>query len=169
MPDGLSLCGRHVWSWLAGVLAWRNHLSIIDFPPFYSCLSCFSRHLSVISSSLSLLLISSLQCSLLLLVQLFSLLPSTSSRSSMLVFFHSFLTLVLFVPLPPCSQIPLLSPSPLSLTLCPFFFVYITPDHQVRLAKYRQKNERKLSGLSSPWTAPPLTEASSLLVSVSCY
>lgn len=35
VPAGLSLCGRHVWSWLAGVLAWRSHLSIID-PSFLS-------------------------------------------------------------------------------------------------------------------------------------
>lgn len=49
VPAGLSLCGRHVWSWLAGVLAWRSHLSIIDFPPVHS----FS-YLSFLSLSVSL-------------------------------------------------------------------------------------------------------------------
>lgn len=39
VPAGLSLCGGHVWSWLAGVLAWRSHLSIINLPPLLSSLS----------------------------------------------------------------------------------------------------------------------------------
>lgn len=42
VPAGLSLCGRHVWSWLAGVLAWRSRLSIIDFPPCLFCPVCHS-------------------------------------------------------------------------------------------------------------------------------
>lgn len=58
VPAGLSLCGRHVWSWLAGVLAWRSHLSIID-PSFLSlgplCLPHTTSLLVPLSLSLPLL------------------------------------------------------------------------------------------------------------------
>lgn len=54
VPAGLSLCGRHVWSWLAGVLAWRSHLSIIDFPPCLFCPVCHSVFPLLLFSFLSL-------------------------------------------------------------------------------------------------------------------
>lgn len=94
VPAGLSLCGRHVWSWLAGVLAWRSHLSIIDFPPVHSSSSlfflslysfttlfltviiCLCQHLSLSCSFLKFFLLS--------FIYLFTLRPTTTLPTSYL-------------------------------------------------------------------------------------
>lgn len=92
VPAGLSLCGRHVWSWLAGVLAWRSHLSIIDFPPVhsFSYLSFLSLSVSLPHTSTLFLTViiclchhlslscSFLKCFLLSFIYLFTLRPTTT-------------------------------------------------------------------------------------------
>lgn len=131
VPAGLSLCGRHVWSWLAGVLAWRSHLSIIDFPPFLSFLSlCFlcllhtTALLFLLSLPLPLLLVSMFS-SLSLSICLISL----PLQPLILLCYHHLLLLltpVLFLPLPPIPKSPVCSAfnPPMFLTLWPFFSLY---------------------------------------------
>lgn len=134
VPAGLSLCGRHVWSWLAGVLAWRSHLSIIDFPLFHS--SCFLSLLSFYfpASPTSPLFFSS-SSSLghhfshflnvyffFLFIFLLYLLPPPFPFHpylglSLIIFLTSFLTSVLFVPISYHLQPP-------PLTLSPFFCIH---------------------------------------------
>lgn len=121
VPAGLSLCGRHVWSWLAGVLAWRSHLSIIDFPPCLFCPVCHSVFPLLLFSFLSLFYSFQCFCSLCLSPSVIVLIslpfqPVIFFCYYLPVFFKLFLTPVHFGP-DPHIYLVLLPPPPHAIPL----------------------------------------------------
>lgn len=125
VPAGLSLCGRHVWSWLAGVLAWRSHLSIIDFPPFLSLLSLFSLPSSHNISTFPTLT-SSPSFTHFNVFSLSHLIYLSLPLQPLILLCYYLLTPVLFLPLPPIPKSPVCPAfnPPMFLTLWPFFSLY---------------------------------------------